>query len=101
MVELPGNYRLIWTGIKVLKQDGSLRHGVAIQPNVPVAPTRRGLAEGRDEVLEKVGRGERKLRSPRSRECPVPRSTSCVLKRERVLPRSIRLEGRRERVVPS
>jgi C-terminal processing protease CtpA/Prc len=52
-VELPGKYRLLWTGMKVLKQDGSLRHGVAIQPTVPVAPTRRGLAEGRDEVLEK------------------------------------------------
>jgi len=52
-VELPGKYRLIWTGMKVLKQDGSLRHSVAIQPTVPVAPTRRGLAEGRDEVLEK------------------------------------------------
>jgi hypothetical protein len=52
-VELPGNYRLIWTGMKVLKQDGTLRHGVAIQPTVPVEPTRRGLAEGRDEVLEK------------------------------------------------
>jgi hypothetical protein len=37
MVELPGKYRLIWTGMKVLKQDGSLRHGVAIQPTVPVA----------------------------------------------------------------
>jgi hypothetical protein len=53
MVELPGDYRLVWTGMKVLKQDGSLRHGVAVQPTIPVAPTRRGLAEGRDEVLEK------------------------------------------------
>jgi Peptidase family S41 len=54
LVELPGQYRLIWTGMKVLKQDGSLRHGVAIQPTIPVAPTRRGLSEGRDEVLEKA-----------------------------------------------
>jgi hypothetical protein len=52
-VELPGKYRLIWTGMNVLKQDGSRRHGIAIQPTVPVAPTRRGIAAGRDEVLEK------------------------------------------------
>src|SRR6185295_2747081 len=54
MVELPGKYRLIWTGMKVLKQDGSLRHGVAIQPTVPVAPMRRGRTSGVPACVEPI-----------------------------------------------
>lgn len=50
---LPGGYRLSWTGLKVLKHDGSRHHGVGILPTVPLKPTLKGLAEGRDEVLEK------------------------------------------------
>ena len=48
---LPGGYRVVWTGMKVLKHDGSPHHGVGIAPTVPVARTIKGLAEGRDEVL--------------------------------------------------
>jgi len=51
--ELPGGYTLSWTGMKVLKHDGSQHHGIGIQPTVPVAPTLKGVREGRDEVLEK------------------------------------------------
>ena len=51
---LPGGYSVSWTGMKVLKHDGSQHHGVGIQPTVPVTPTARGIAEGRDEVLEKA-----------------------------------------------
>ncbi len=51
---LPGGYTFIWTGMKVLKPDGSQHHGVGIHPTVPVAPTVRGIAAGRDEVLEKA-----------------------------------------------
>lgn len=50
---LPGGYRVTWTGMKVLKHDGSQHHGVGITPTVPVVPTLKGIAEGRDEVLEK------------------------------------------------
>jgi C-terminal processing protease CtpA/Prc len=50
---LPGGYQLVWTGMRVVKNDGSPHHGVGIQPTVPIAPTRRGVAAGRDEVLEK------------------------------------------------
>ena len=32
---------------------GLPHHGVGIQPTVPVKVTQAGLAEGRDEVLEK------------------------------------------------
>jgi C-terminal processing protease CtpA/Prc len=40
--------------MKVLKQDGARHHGVGIQPTLPVARTRRGAAEKRDEVLERA-----------------------------------------------
>lgn len=49
---LPGGYQIIWTGMKVLKHDGSQHHGVGIRPTVPVKPTIKGLAAGKDEVLE-------------------------------------------------
>ncbi len=51
---LPGGYTVSWTGMKVLKHDGSQHHGVGIKPTVPVVPTAGGIAEGRDEVLEKA-----------------------------------------------
>jgi len=66
---LPGGYVVSWTGMKVLKHDGSQHHGVGIAPTVPVVPTAAGIAAGRDEVLEKAvevlqaklgsGRGEK------------------------------------------
>jgi C-terminal processing protease CtpA/Prc len=51
---LPGGYLVYWTGMKVLKHDGSRHHGVGIRPTVPVARTIAGIADGRDEVLEKA-----------------------------------------------
>jgi C-terminal processing protease CtpA/Prc len=51
---LPGGYRVIWTGMKVLKHDGSRHHGVGIQPTEPAARTIKGAAQGRDEVLERA-----------------------------------------------
>lgn len=51
--ELPGGYSFNWTGMKVLKHDGSQHHGIGILPTVPVAPTLEGVRQGRDEVLEK------------------------------------------------
>jgi C-terminal processing protease CtpA/Prc len=51
---LPGGYTVVWTGMQVLKHDGSQHHGVGIAPTVPVTPTAMGIAEGRDEVLEKA-----------------------------------------------
>jgi C-terminal processing protease CtpA/Prc len=49
---LPGGYRISWTGMRVLKHDGSIHHGVGIRPTVPVKPTPSGIAAGRDEVLD-------------------------------------------------
>ena len=53
-VMLPGNYYIAFTGMKVLKHDGSQHHGVGIHPTVPVSPTRAGIAAGRDEMLERA-----------------------------------------------
>jgi C-terminal processing protease CtpA/Prc len=51
-IRLPGGYTISWTGMKVLKHDGAQHHGIGIQPTVPVQRTIRGVAEGRDELLE-------------------------------------------------
>jgi C-terminal processing protease CtpA/Prc len=51
-VKLPGGYTVIWTGMKVLKHDGSQHHGVGIKPTDPVSRTIRGLATGKDEQLD-------------------------------------------------
>jgi C-terminal processing protease CtpA/Prc len=53
-VTLPGNYAILWTGMKVLKHDGSQHHGVGIQPSVLVSRTVQGVREGRDEQLERA-----------------------------------------------
>jgi C-terminal processing protease CtpA/Prc len=50
----PGGYQITWTGMKVLKHDGSQHHGIGIVPTVPAARTRAGVAAGRDEVLERA-----------------------------------------------
>lgn len=50
---LPGGFTLYWTGMRVLKHDGSRHHGVGILPTHPVQRTIKGVAEGRDEILEK------------------------------------------------
>jgi C-terminal processing protease CtpA/Prc len=50
---LPGGFTLYWTGMRVLKHDGSRHHGVGILPTHPVRRTIKGVTEGRDEILEK------------------------------------------------
>ena len=51
---LPGGYSIIFTGMKVLKHDGSQHHGIGISPTVPVSRTIRGVRERRDEQLERA-----------------------------------------------
>jgi C-terminal processing protease CtpA/Prc len=53
-ITIPGGYNVIWTGMRVLKHDGSRHHGVGIVPTIPVHPTLKGVAEGRDELLERA-----------------------------------------------
>jgi C-terminal processing protease CtpA/Prc len=52
--QLPGGFRVVWTGMKVLKHDGSRHHGVGILPTAPVARSRAAIAAGRDELLERA-----------------------------------------------
>ena len=53
-IKLPGGFMIMWTGMKVLKHDGSQHHLIGIQPTVPVERTIQGALEGRDEFLEKA-----------------------------------------------
>ncbi|MBI4850334.1 MAG: hypothetical protein HY819_00770 [Acidobacteria bacterium] len=53
-IKLLGDYTVVWTGMKVLKHDGSQHHGVGIKPTIPVSRTLKGVAEKRDEFLEKA-----------------------------------------------
>lgn len=61
---LPGGITVTWTGMKVLKHDGARHHGAGIVPDIPVELTRAGVAEGRDEVLERALEVLHSLRNP-------------------------------------
>ncbi len=52
--EINGAYRISWTGMKVLKHDGSQHHGIGIIPDVRVEKTIEGVRDGIDEFLEKA-----------------------------------------------
>jgi len=49
---LPGGFRISWTGMKVVKHDGSQHHLVGILPTVYAERTIQGVIDGRDEYLE-------------------------------------------------
>jgi C-terminal processing protease CtpA/Prc len=51
---LPGGYTVAWTGMRVIKHDGTRHHGVGILPTIPAARTIAGVAAGRDELLERA-----------------------------------------------
>jgi C-terminal processing protease CtpA/Prc len=51
---LPGNVQVSFTGHNVRHADGRQLQRVGIQPTIRVAPTIRGLIEGRDEILERA-----------------------------------------------
>lgn len=53
-VNLPGGWWVLFTGMRVTRHDGAPHHGVGIVPDLPVRPTREGVAAGRDEVLERA-----------------------------------------------
>ncbi len=52
--ELPGGYRVAFTGMKVVKHDGSQHHLIGILPTIRATRTIQGITEGRDELLEKA-----------------------------------------------
>lgn len=49
---LPGGYQVVWTGMRVLKHDGTRHHGVGIQPTQAVTRSIQGVRQGKDELLE-------------------------------------------------
>jgi C-terminal processing protease CtpA/Prc len=49
---LPGGYSVRFTGMLVVKHDGSQHHLIGIQPTVPAERSLEGVREGRDELLE-------------------------------------------------
>ena len=51
---LAGDYYFYFTGMKVVKMDGSPLFGVGILPDIYVEKTIKGVREGRDEFLEKA-----------------------------------------------
>jgi hypothetical protein len=53
-IPLMGGYLMEWTGMKVLKHDGSRLHLVGYEPDYPVERTIRAIKEGRDEYIEKA-----------------------------------------------
>jgi len=50
--DLPGGYRMSWTGMRYLKPDGTRHQGIGVRPTVPVRRTVAAVREGRDEDLE-------------------------------------------------
>jgi hypothetical protein len=55
MFEVPGGFRVGFTGMRVTRHDGtSRRHLIGIAPDVPLVPTLDGLRRGRDELLEQA-----------------------------------------------
>ena len=59
---VPGGFHITYTGMKVTRMDGRQHHGIGVEPTIPAAPTRAGIAAGRDELLEvalATVRGER------------------------------------------
>ena len=51
---LPGGFRVMWTGMEVLKHDRTHFYGTGFVPDFPVERTLRAVKEGRDEFLEKA-----------------------------------------------
>lgn len=49
---LPGGLEVSWTGIESRSISGEVVYGVGVPPDARVRPTRRALAEGRDEAIE-------------------------------------------------
>ncbi len=49
-----GKYGMSWTGMKVVKHDGSQHHAIGVLPDIYVNKTIAGLKTGKDEFLEKA-----------------------------------------------
>ena len=53
-IPLPAGFRIMWTGMEVLKLDRSLLYGLGFVPDYPVTRTLAAVKNGRDEFLQKA-----------------------------------------------
>lgn len=53
-LDLPGGFKFIFTGMRVLRHDDSQFHGIGIVPTIRVERTPQGIHDGRDELLEQA-----------------------------------------------
>jgi len=53
-ISLPGGFTVMFTGMRVTKDDGGPYHGVGVTPQHIVHPTIAGIKAGRDEQLDKA-----------------------------------------------
>ena len=53
-IPLMGGYSIMWTGMKVLKHDGSQLHLIGFRPDYPVNRTIKAIKEERNEYLDKA-----------------------------------------------
>ena len=51
-MQLVGGLSVRWTGLRVLKHDGSQHHTIGVQPTKEVNPTLQGIRDGVDEQLD-------------------------------------------------
>jgi len=51
---LLGDFTISWTGMKVVKHDGSQLHSVGVLPDIYVSKSIEGVKSGKDEFLEKA-----------------------------------------------
>ena len=65
-VPLITGHAMSWTGMQVLRPDGSQRFGVGVEPTLPIRRTIAGVRAGRDEVLEAAIAAARTLSRPTS-----------------------------------
>jgi hypothetical protein len=49
---LPGGYSMTFTGMLVTNQNGNGSHLQGVTPDIPVNPTREGIRQGKDEIIE-------------------------------------------------
>lgn len=54
IIQLPGGIRTAFSGLGVHYPDGRQAQGIGIVPNIVVTPTIKGIAEGKDEVLQRA-----------------------------------------------
>lgn len=53
-IPLMGGYNIMWTGMKVLRQDSTQHHLIGFRPDIPVKRTIKAIKENRNEYLEKA-----------------------------------------------